>query len=200
VGETSPGLAGSAYGRLAGLDPEDRPPSLDLEREDALQRFVREAIARGLVTSAQDVARGGLAVALAECAAWSGRGARLRVGVPGSPAVELFGESPSRVVLGCRPRHAPALELLARHFGLPVDALGSVGGERLVVELAGQGATGAAEERGSRVADAIDVAVADLAHAWEHGLPRALAQELAELPLSIPSTPAPPASLVPGEG
>jgi phosphoribosylformylglycinamidine synthase II len=200
VGEATPGLAGSAYGQLAGLDPEDRPPSLDLEREASLQRFVREAIQRGLVTSAQDVSRGGLAVALAECAAWSRRGARLRVGVPGSPAVELFGESPSRVVLGCRRRHAPALELLARQFGLPAGSLGLVGGDRLVVELAGQGATGAAEERGSRVADAIDVAVAEVAHAWEHGLARALGQELSELPLSIPAAPPPPAPLVPGEG
>jgi hypothetical protein len=49
-----------------------------------------------------------------------------------------------------------------------------VGGDRLVIELAGAGATGAAEERGSRVADPIDLAVTDLAHTWEHGLARAL--------------------------
>ncbi|HYM83450.1 MAG TPA: hypothetical protein VEY67_04805, partial [Candidatus Dormibacteraeota bacterium] len=96
--------------------------------------------------------------------------------------------------------HAPALELLARQAGLPVEILGTVGGDRLVVELAGQGATGAAEERGSRVADALDTAIADLAHAWEHGLARALGQEATELPLSVPATPARPASLVPGEG
>ena len=200
VGEAAPGLAASAYAGLAGPDVEDRPPSLDLGREAALQRFVRDAIDRGLVASAQDVSRGGLAVALGECAGWSRRGARLRLGVPGSPAVELFGESPSRVVITCRPRHAPALELLARRHGQPVEVLGAVGGDRLIVELAGQGATGAAEERGSRVADAIDVAVADLVHAWEHGLGRALGQEIAELPLSVPSVPGPAATLLPGEG
>ena len=43
-----------------------------------------------------------------------------------------------------------------------------------MIELTGAGATGAAEERGSRVADAVDVPVANLRHAWEHGLPRAL--------------------------
>jgi hypothetical protein len=52
--------------------------------------------------------------------------------------------------------------------------LGTVGGPRLVIELTGSGATGAAEERGSRVADSLDVAVEDLMRAWEHGLPRAL--------------------------
>ena len=34
--------------------------------------------------------------------------------------------------------------------------------------------SGAAEERGSRVADPIDLTIADLAHTWEHGLARAL--------------------------
>ncbi len=177
VGETTPGLAGSAYAALAGDDAEDRPPSLDLDRERRVQAFIREAIERGLVASAQDVSGGGLAIALAEGAIWSGLGARVRLGVPSSPAVELFGESPSRIVVTTRPRHAPALELLARQHRLPVDRLGTVGGERLVIELAGEGATGASEERGSGVADALDSAVADLAHAWQHGLARALGQE-----------------------
>jgi phosphoribosylformylglycinamidine synthase II len=174
VGEASPGLAGSEYARLAGGAAEDGPPSLDLDRERRLQAFVREAAARGLVTSMQDVSGGGLAVALAEGAIWGRRGAVLRIAVAHSPAVDLFGESPSRVVITTLPRHAAALELLARQFGLPVEALGTVGGERLLIELAGAGATGAAEERGSRVADPIDLAVSDLAHTWEHGLARAL--------------------------
>ena len=176
VGEATPGLGGSEYARLAGAAAEDQPPGIDLERERRLQEFLREAASRGLAASAQDVAGGGLAVALAESAIWGGIGATLRLRVPGSPAVELFGESPSRAVVSCRPRHLPALELLARGFGLPVETLGTVGGDRLVVELAGSGATGAAEERGSRIADAIDVPVADLRHAWELGLPRALGE------------------------
>ncbi len=174
VGEATPGLAGSAYASLAGVASEDGPPSLDLEREAALQEWIREAVARGLVASAQDVSGGGLAVAISEGAIWGGLGARLRLPVGGSPAVELFGESPSRLVVTARPRHAPALMLLARQFGLPVEPLGVVGGERLVIELTGHGATGAAEERGSRIADALDVAVADLRHAWDQGLARAL--------------------------
>jgi phosphoribosylformylglycinamidine synthase len=177
VGHSVPGMAGSAYAALAGASSEDAPPSLDLAREAALQSFIREAINRGLVASAQDVSGGGLAVAIAECCMWSGLGATLRLGVSGSPAIELFGESPSRLVLSCRYRHAPALELLARQFGLPTEILGTVGGHRLRIELTGQGATGAAEGRGSRVADALDVALADLRHTWDHGLARALGVE-----------------------
>ena len=180
VGSTTPGLVGSEYAALAGLASEDAPPSIDLAREAAVQAFIREAIARGLVASAQDASGGGLAVAIAEACLWAdgdrGLGATLRLPVAGDPAAELFGESPSRIVVSCRPRHAAALVLLARQHGLPVDELGTVGGDRLVIELAGRGATGAAEERGSRIADALDLPIGDLRHAWANGLVRALGE------------------------
>ncbi|MGK2850065.1 MAG: phosphoribosylformylglycinamidine synthase subunit PurL, partial [Candidatus Limnocylindrales bacterium] len=177
IGETTAGLAGSAYAALAGAAVEDDPPALDLGREAALQTCIRKAIARGLVSSAQDVSGGGLAVALAEAAMWSGLGAAVRLAVANSPAVELFGESPSRLVVSTPPRFAPALTLLARQHGLAVEELGVVGGDRLTIELTGSGATGSAEERGSRIADALEVPLADLRHAWDHGLPRALGWE-----------------------
>jgi phosphoribosylformylglycinamidine synthase len=178
VGESLSGLAGSAYAALAGSATEDDPPGLDLAREAALQAFVREAIARGLVASAQDVSGGGLAVALAECAMWGDLGATVRIADTHSPAVDLFGESPSRLVLSCRPRYAAALVLLGRQHGLPIEVVGSVGGDRLVIELSGAGATGNAEERGGGgVADMLEVPVADLRHAWDHGLTRALGWE-----------------------
>ena len=177
VGEPGAGLGGSEYARLAGAAPEDGPPALDLARERALQAFIREAVDRGLVESCQDVSGGGLAVAVAEMAIWGGVGANLRLTVGDSPAVGLFGESPSRLVCEVAPRHVPAFILLARQHGLPGDELGFTGGPRLVIELAGEGATGAAEERGSRIADALDVAIDDLRHAWDHGLPRALGWE-----------------------
>jgi phosphoribosylformylglycinamidine synthase len=174
IGEVGPGLEGSEYARIAGVASEDGPPALDLALERRLQDFVREAAARGLLESAQDVSGGGFAVALAEAAMWGRLGAQVRLHISGSPAVDLFGESPSRLVLSTIARHAPAAELLARQHGLHVERIGSVGGDRLVVELAGAGATGSAEERGSRVADSIDVALVHLERAWEHGLPRAL--------------------------
>ena len=70
-----------------------------------------------------------------------------------------------------------SLTLLARQHGLAVQELGLVGGDRLTIELTGSGATGSAEERGSRVADALEVPLGDLRHAWDHGLPRALGWE-----------------------
>jgi phosphoribosylformylglycinamidine synthase II len=181
VGAATPGLAGSAYAALAGIAAGDGPALLDLDRERRVQAFVREAAERRMLASAQDVSGGGLAVALAECAMWGagdkGLGARVRIAVVNSPAVELFGESPSRIVVSCRRRHAAAVVLLARQHGLPAEEIGIIGGDRLVVMLAGAGTTGAAEDRGSGVADAVDVSVADLRHAWDHGLSRALGWE-----------------------
>ena len=175
VGEATSGLIGSSYAALAGTTVEDGLPSLDLVREAAVQGFARDAIDRGLVESAQDVSGGGLAVALAEAAMWGGHGAAVRVPTSMSPAVELFGESPSRVVVTTTQRHAPALALLARQHGLPVETLGSVGGDRLQIQLVGTSSTGASEERGSTIADVLDVPLTALRHAWDHGLTRALA-------------------------
>jgi len=174
VGEATSGLIGSSYAALAGTTVEDGLPSLDLVREAAVQGFARDAIDRGLVESAQDVSGGGLAVALAEAAMWGGRGAAVRVPTSMSPAVELFGESPSRIVVTTTQRHAPALALLARQHGLPVETLGSVGGDRLQIQLVGTSSTGASEERGSTIADVLDVPLTALRHAWDHGLTRAL--------------------------
>ncbi|HET7027466.1 MAG TPA: phosphoribosylformylglycinamidine synthase subunit PurL [Candidatus Limnocylindrales bacterium] len=174
VGERVPGLGGSEYGRLAGVAPEDGPPSIDLDAEGRLQAFLVDAAARRLLSAAQDVSGGGLAVTVAEMAVWGSRGARVRIPARHTAAVELFGESPSRAVVSCAPRHASAVVLLARQHGLPIAEIGRVGGPRVVVELVDSGTTGNAEERGSTVADAIDVAVEDLARAWEAGLPRAL--------------------------
>ncbi|MCU0478472.1 MAG: phosphoribosylformylglycinamidine synthase subunit PurL [Chloroflexi bacterium] len=176
AGATGPGLGGSAYATLAGGGDDD-PPALDLPGEVAVQAFVRAAVAARLVGAAQDVSRGGLAVALAKMSIWGGRGGRYRVAVAGSPAVALFGESPSRVLVAASAGAVGPLAALAAEHGVPLVELGASGGSDFVVELAGEGATGAAEERGARVADAIELGLVDLRHAWDHGLPRALGVE-----------------------
>jgi poly(3-hydroxybutyrate) depolymerase len=74
--------------------------------------------------------------------------------------------------------------LLARQHGLPIEDLGEVSEPsadgtpaRLIIELHGSGATGSAEDRGSRVADELIVGLDELRHAWEGGLSRALGWE-----------------------
>ena len=140
VGETVPGLAGSAYAALAGGATEDDPPALDLAREAARpgvhprgdRARPRRLGAGRLGRRAGGRARRGRDV---------GRARRQRPRSPSahSPAVDLFGEGPSRLVVTCRPRYGAALELLARQHGLPVETIGSVGGDRLVIELGAPG-------------------------------------------------------------
>ena len=177
LGEVGPGMTGSAYEMLAGAAPEDRPPSLDLVREAALQTLLQRAAADKLLNSAQDVSGGGLAVALAECAIWSGLGADLQLPVALAPAVALFGESPSRAVVTISPERWTELARLAAGLRVACRRLGTVGGDRLHIRLVGVGATGAAEERGVGVADEVDVPLTELTKAWTHALPRALGEE-----------------------
>jgi phosphoribosylformylglycinamidine synthase len=172
AGEAVPGLAGSAYAALAGSAPEDGPPGLDLHQEAALHAFLGESIGGGLVGAAQDVGAGGVAVALAEMAMWGSRGASLHLRVGATPAVELFGEAPSRAVVTCKPAAWERLAAIADRHGVPLEELGVTGGETLRIGLRGEGSTGAAEDRGAGIADPIEVDLATLRHAWESALPR----------------------------
>jgi len=177
LGEAGAGMAGSAYERIAGAAPDDRPPSLDLAREASLQKLLQQAASEKLLNSAQDVSGGGLAVAIAECAIWGGLGADLTLAVAMAPAVTLFGESPTRVVLTIAPEHWNGLARLAAGVRIACRRLGTVGGDRLRIRLVGVGATGAAEERGAGVADEVDVPLSELRKAWTMALPRVLGQE-----------------------
>ena len=176
LGEAGPGLVGSVYELLAGSAPEDRPPSLELAREAALHEVLRRAAATHLLESAQDVSGGGLAVAIAESAIWGDLGADLLVQVALPPAVVLFGESPSRAVVSIKAEHWSELARLASGLRVACRRLGSIGGDRLRIRLAGVGATGAAEERGAGVADELDIHLTDLRRAWQNGLPRVMGE------------------------
>ena len=176
LGESGPGMSGSAYERLGGATPDDRPPSLDLAREAALHKVLRSAAAERLLKSAQDVSSGGLAAAIAECAIWSNLGAEVQLQVPLAPAVSLFGESPSRAVVTVAEADWDALVRIASTHRVAAQRLGTVGGDRLRIRLAGVGATGAAEERGAGVADELDISIADLRRAWTQALPRVMGE------------------------
>jgi phosphoribosylformylglycinamidine synthase subunit PurL len=177
LGEVGPGLAGSVYAEIAGQAPEDGPPGIDLAREAAVQAMVRAAIDQRLLRSAQDVSAGGLAVALAEACIFGGVGADVHVPVGATPALELFGEGGARVIVSTSRSDWPALASIASEHAVPLRHLGVTGGDRLRIRLSGEGATGAAEDRGAGVADDLDELLAELRRAWESGLPLALGED-----------------------
>jgi phosphoribosylformylglycinamidine synthase subunit PurL len=122
-------------------------PRFDLEAEARLGRLLRELAACGLLRSAQDVADGGLAVALAECALIGGTGATLEV--IGSPEVMLFSEDQGRAVVTCWPEHVgEVFELAARHH-VQASVGGTTGGFRL------------------EIGDAISLGLDELREAWD---------------------------------
>ena len=141
VGPIGEGLESSELAHIAfGKRPFDRAPDLDLDLEQRVQRFVLEANAAGLLRSAHDVAEGGLAVALAECCVWGDRGAsvefkELAQEHPAGSRVAgiLYGESQSRFLIS-HPREARVqLEEMAGRHSVPFQALGSVGGRRIMI-------------------------------------------------------------------
>ena len=109
--------------RSPGIAAEDGPPALDLAREAALQAFVREAAARGLlalgpgrVAAAGSPSRSPRRAIWADAIAGSARrsGCRSRA----RRRSTCSARARSRLVVTRRPRHAPALTLLARQHGL----------------------------------------------------------------------------------
>jgi phosphoribosylformylglycinamidine synthase II len=120
--------AAAVLGRTWGL-----PPALDLARERALHGLLAEARRRGWLASAHQASTGGLAVALAECClarrAEEGEaprcGARVELEADdGEPALALFEEAATRVVVSCAPEHAASLAALAEAGGLEATRLG----------------------------------------------------------------------------
>jgi phosphoribosylformylglycinamidine synthase len=113
-------LAGSEYQARYG-EPGGRPAELDLEAEVRLVEFLWRAAP--LLSLAHDAAEGGLAVALAEAAIWSGIGATLETE---TSVKSLFGEGGGQAVIACAP------EDVERLGGFPLRELGVVGGDRLL--------------------------------------------------------------------
>jgi phosphoribosylformylglycinamidine synthase len=129
VGPFAPSLDASELAKLRGQALPDGLPPVDIEAVVVALAAVREAVRAGELSSAHDIAEGGLAIALAECCLAGGLGAQVRLG-PDLDAADLdaalFGECPGGFVVS-----APddALERLAER--VPLRRLGTVGGDAL---------------------------------------------------------------------
>jgi phosphoribosylformylglycinamidine synthase len=132
AGPFRPSLPGSELAKLRGEALPDGLPEIDVAAVRRAQEAVRNAVRRGELRSAHDVAEGGLAVALAECCLGGGHGARVDFrGADGEALLEaLFGEGAGGFVLS-GPR--PALAALAREIQL--QFVGEVGGDALTLRL-----------------------------------------------------------------
>jgi phosphoribosylformylglycinamidine synthase len=174
LGTTNDDLSISEYaaaveGRTtAEMCADGRVPTLDLELEKGVQETCLRAAAAGLLRSAHDCSDGGLVVAVAESCfsslnrAWVG--ARLALDSEAVPeSAQLFGESPSRIVVSFAESATDRVREIAREFNCPFTLLGRVGGDRLVIEV--NGTVG------------IDARVEELEQVWRASLAERLGAE-----------------------
>ena len=168
-GETKEDLGGTEYLKVVHYREQGSPPWLNLEAEKALHDCVLQVIREGLARSVHDCSDGGLAVTLAECCFLPpetpdpslGATVHLRARGLRTDAL-LFGESPSRAVASVSPARVQRVLTLAREYGVPVEDVGVVGGDRLIVRVDGQ------------AVDSLNVPVAALYERWSQSLERKL--------------------------
>jgi phosphoribosylformylglycinamidine (FGAM) synthase-like enzyme len=169
VGPFAPSQGASELAKLRGQALPDGLGEIDLPAAVAALAAVRDAIRSGMLSSAHDVAEGGVAVALAECAIAGQLGAAVTLGdgyweaagpagedrapgwPEGSPDAALFGEAPGGILVS---GPEAGLRALAEHTH--VRLIGRVGGARLTIAVDGQ--------------ELIDAAVSELGAAHAGGL------------------------------
>jgi len=134
-------------------------PRFDLEAERRLGQLLRALAERRLLRSAQDVADGGLAVALAECALLGGVGATVHLN--DVSARTLFSEDQGRAVVTCYPEDAAAVLEQAQMHGVSATVAGATGGDYLSV------GEGDEVSEGETAGEGLDVSLNDLRQAWE---------------------------------
>ncbi len=132
LGRTEAEFGGSAWAHVIHGHLGGRPPRPDLDAERRLAGLLAAAAADGLLSAAHDLSDGGLAVALAESCLRGRAGCLVRL--PGDPFTALFSESAGRVIVAVRPGAEAAFDVLRAAHGVPGVAIGSVGGDHLVVE------------------------------------------------------------------
>ncbi|MET0763571.1 MAG: AIR synthase related protein, partial [Blastococcus sp.] len=147
LGETRAEFGGSAWASVVHGHLGGQPPAVDLGAERRLGELLVSLA--GLVSSAHDLADGGLAQTLAESALRHGVGARLQLA--GDPFTALFSESAARAVVTTS--DPDAVRAAAERAGVPVTELGTTGGAALTVE------------------GLLDLPLAELRAAWTATLP-----------------------------
>ena len=127
----TPSLEGSELAKLRGDELPDGLPGYDLAHEVRALGVLREAVRAGALSSAHDIAEGGLLVAIAECCLAGGLGADMHAIPADVELLMVFGERKGGFVL------SGSLAALAA-LDVPLDVFGTVGGDALRVGVEGR--------------------------------------------------------------
>lgn len=113
---------------------ESPAPMFDLQMEIKVQKAIRELIGLNKVTAVQDVADGGVFIALAEMAMEVDTGFVVRLPKNVRPDAFLFGESQSRIICSVEPKHTLFVEEYLNQHKIPQKLIGLTGGANLAIE------------------------------------------------------------------
>jgi phosphoribosylformylglycinamidine synthase subunit PurL len=140
LGETRDELAGSAWAEAIHDHLGGHPPIVDLDHESRLADVMIRASRRGLLSSAHDLADGGLAQTLVESSLRKGFGAEITLPEGDDPFVLLFSESTGRVVVSIKAGTDDDLVALCEASRILLTPIGVVGdgGAAAQVSVAGQ--------------------------------------------------------------
>ena len=158
LGETMEELGGSAYLRAYSQE-RGTPPVLRIDRESSILKIVLHL--NGILSSAQDISEGGLAVALAKGVIFSKMGCSIHMdSTKMRTDAVLFSESQSRFLVTVRSEQLYKLKEIVEQEGIPYTVIGTTGGDALKIQIGDQ--------------DVVDLSIDTMNSAYQNGLTRML--------------------------
>ena len=140
IGEADNAFGGSELQHMLLGKYEGKAPEMNLEIERERQTKLLQAIQAGMIESAEDIAEGGLAVALAEKAIRA-NGVGVHVTVGNDATIELFSETQSRFLVTVKEENVEKFEqcgLQANRIGVVTNdekiTITTTGGSELIAE------------------------------------------------------------------
>ena len=129
IGKADENFSGSEWAHIHGKQIGDRSPIADLDMEKRLVNMLLEG--QPIFEAAHDISNGGFAASISEMVLRTNVGATITL--QGSAAAELLVETPGRVVISINESQTNALVALAGKFQIPIQKVGSTGGNSLTI-------------------------------------------------------------------
>ena len=129
IGKADENFSGSEWAHIHGKQIGDRSPIADLDMEKRLVNMLLEG--QPIFEAAHDISNGGFAASISEMVLRTNVGATITL--QGSAAAELLVETPGRVVITINESQTNALVALAGKFQIPIQKVGSTGGNSLTI-------------------------------------------------------------------
>ena len=153
IGNTHEEFGGSEYLKLLNNNNDYKPPALNLAAENNVIKILLELIQNGIIISAHDISEGGLITAIAESCFTPDGPVGVKIENPQKSTITedafLFSESQSRVIISLDKNKLKEFESALNKQNIEYHLLGTVGGDRLVVN------------------DTVDTPILDAFNAWD---------------------------------